>query len=692
MTMLDAALAYAARGWPVFPCKADKTPLVGGGFRAATTDEATIRAWWAKWPMAMIGLPTGEPSGLIVIDIDMKGEIDGEKSWNDLMVKHRAAPPITREIHTPSGGRHLTFRHPGNVKIRNSAGKLGLGLDVRGDGGYVIAPPSANADGGAYELFRDIEPMAMPEWLSAELVRAPEPQRQERKRVSHDADRWRAYGEAALRDACREIATTPEGRRNHTLNAEAFSIFHLVAGGVLGEGMARGALLDAARSCGLPEEDALRTIGSACEAGMAEPRYPPEAAGNGAWQAHDSNRRHDQRGRYSDYGADDPSGLPEMERIRPPANEMAWSGETADDGAPPEPLETFSLAEFAGKEVPTREFVDERHLVPCRNVTLLMGDGGTGKSLLALQLVIAVASGGEWLGIKVKTGATLYVSAEEDKDENHIRADAICAAEGLDFTALADARITSLAGEDATLAMDEHKGRLVPTRLYGRLALTLEKYRPALLALDNLADVFGGNEISRVQVKQFIGMLRKLAIKYDCAILLLGHPSLSGLSSGSGTSGSTAWSNSVRSRLYLRREIGQDGSEADELARMLETMKANYGPKGDPINLRWELGVFVCTDMPKRAGSDIGKADKAERVFMKLMRTYQQRGIDVSANPAATANYAPSVFFHDGAREGVTKPSLEKAMLALIDTGAIKVEKYGPPSRKRQRLVVVEDN
>ncbi|MGG7580637.1 AAA family ATPase [Rhizobium sp. Nf11,1] len=381
--------------------------------------------------------------------------------------------------------------------------------------------------------------------------------------------------------------------------------------------------------------------------------------------------------RSRDSGADSKAGFmlkPDDQRgVHPPPRE---------EDQPLEPLETFSIADFAGKPVPEQEFLDARHMFPARNVTLLQGDGGTGKSLVAMQLCMAVVSGSSWLGISVRHGGALYLSAEDDKTQNHIRAAEIAQAEGLDLAGMSSFRIACLAGKDATLATEDRKGRLSVTSLFKRLELTLASFQPQVSVLDNLADVFGGNEISRSQAKQFIGMLRGLAIRFDCYILVLGHPSISGLNSGSGTSGSTAWSNSVRSRLYLYRP---DDEGADEKARVLEIMKANYGPRGNPINLKWDMGRFICTDKPQRAGSDIGKADRAERVFMKLMVIFQERGIDVSANPKSGGSYAPTLFFTD-AREGLTKPQLVKAMHGLIDKRAISIVEIGPPSRAKKVL------
>jgi Bifunctional DNA primase/polymerase, N-terminal/Primase C terminal 2 (PriCT-2) len=155
---LRAALHYAERGWPVFPLwprHADKCacgdpgckhpgkhpigPLVPQGFKNATTDEKTIRRWWREYPDAGIGMPTGAESGIDVLDIDRKNGKDGTlplgNLWGDL-----GALPETASTSTPSGGAHLYFLHAQGVRC--STDRLGLGLDVRGDGGFVVLPPS----------------------------------------------------------------------------------------------------------------------------------------------------------------------------------------------------------------------------------------------------------------------------------------------------------------------------------------------------------------------------------------------------------------------------------------------------------------------------------------------------------------------------------------------------------------------
>ena len=142
---LAAALDYAGRGWPVFPLDG-KVPRVPRGFLNATTDVAQIRQWWATWPDAGVAIATGAPSGLFVLDVD--GET-GADSLHELELEHGELPETVR-CKTGGGGEHYYFKHTGG-EIRNSAGKLGPGLDVRATGGYVVAPPTVHPSGRRYE-------------------------------------------------------------------------------------------------------------------------------------------------------------------------------------------------------------------------------------------------------------------------------------------------------------------------------------------------------------------------------------------------------------------------------------------------------------------------------------------------------------------------------------------------------------
>jgi len=143
--LLQAALWYAAFGWYVFPCESnEKRPLTDHGYQDAIRGEATIRAWWAKWPQANIGIATGA-SGLVVVDCDVKHGALGLESWRELRAE-LDLDDNTPTVETPSGGLHVYYA-AGEHTVRCSAGRLGEGLDVRAQGGYVVAPPSVTPAG-----------------------------------------------------------------------------------------------------------------------------------------------------------------------------------------------------------------------------------------------------------------------------------------------------------------------------------------------------------------------------------------------------------------------------------------------------------------------------------------------------------------------------------------------------------------
>ena len=163
-TLLKAALVYARRGVPVFPCeRGAKRPLTRNGHWDATSDRRAIERWW-RWPSANIGFPTGEKSGIVVLDVDVD---DGGLESLAKLEREGAPVPKTATTRTGGGGLHLFFRYPRGTEIRNSAGLLGSGLDVRGEGGYVVVPPSRTQ--GPYEWV-DRSPLAEASWLIDRLT------------------------------------------------------------------------------------------------------------------------------------------------------------------------------------------------------------------------------------------------------------------------------------------------------------------------------------------------------------------------------------------------------------------------------------------------------------------------------------------------------------------------------------------
>ena len=352
-------------------------------------------------------------------------------------------------------------------------------------------------------------------------------------------------------------------------------------------------------------------------------------------------------------------------------------------------LRSVSAASFDGVPVPPRLW-HVQDLIPVETVTSLSGDGDAGKSLLAMQLAAATVAQRMWLGREVRSGRAIYFSAEDDINEIHRRLVDIARGMDIKLADLQDLRIVPLSEEaDTVLAAPDDKSDLLkPTPLWHRVEALVAEWRPVLVVFDPRADLFGGNEISRLQSRQFIAMLRGLALRHHTAVLLLDHPSVSGITSGSGLSGSTAWHNSVRSRFFLERVVtGAHAAELDGNRRTLTSKKANYAKRADNILIQWRAGVFELDDGSKNEGATASRDTLHDLMFINLIEKYRIEGRSVSATPSA--NYAPAVFAKDSDSQGVSKQSLLAAMNRLLHAGRIRIEEFGPPSKRQRRLVVV---
>jgi hypothetical protein len=203
---LLAALDYA--NWddvPVFPVRPNKAPYTQNGFKDATLDPATIRLFWRKWPDANIGIPTGEASGWLVLDIDPRH--GGDASLTALIEQYGPLPE-TIEARTGGGGHHIIFSYTQGSNIRNSAGRLGEGIDVRGEGGYIVAPPSLHESGRRYEWLNGLtKPAQPPEWLLKKLTE----EKQTRQGASTQKTQPRANSGPSIG------VLIPEGERNNGL-------------------------------------------------------------------------------------------------------------------------------------------------------------------------------------------------------------------------------------------------------------------------------------------------------------------------------------------------------------------------------------------------------------------------------------------------------------------------------------------
>jgi RecA-family ATPase len=355
------------------------------------------------------------------------------------------------------------------------------------------------------------------------------------------------------------------------------------------------------------------------------------------------------------------------------------------------PFDTFDAGDWEGIEIePRRWLVLNR--IPLAEPGIVSGDGGTGKTKLKLQLSIAVAAElPDWIGGVVEThGPAIVYSAEEKLKEMHRRCADILAHRGLSFDSLKGRLKFICDPDEVILGKTDRDGIVRPTMSLLRLEKTITLIRPAFVVIENAADVYAGDENNRSTVTRFVRkLLGGLTEPSDATVALIQHPSVSGINDGSGRSGSTGWNNAGRWRLNLTKE------DRDAGIRQLEVMKANYGPEGEKVQVRWERGVFV----PVGTGNPFERAAATASVddtFMRCLDAAAAQGRNISPNKGIT--YAPAVF--EGMAEAadlkgkptIKRKALTEAMERLMAAGKIKGETFGPPSKLRTRLVRADDN
>jgi len=342
---------------------------------------------------------------------------------------------------------------------------------------------------------------------------------------------------------------------------------------------------------------------------------------------------------------------------------------------------------LAGRPLPPRRWI-VRDWIPCGVVTALYGDGGLGKSLMAQQLQTATALGSPWLALPVAKVVSLAVFCEDDHDELWRRQAAINEAYRVDFDALGDVHWMPRLGEENLLMTFAGNGAGQLTPFHAQVLAEARRLKARLVIIDTAADVFAGNENDRGHVRQFISRaLGSIARAIDGAVLLCAHPSRSGLTSGEGDGGSTGWSNTVRSRLYLSARALEPGEAPDTNARILERRKANYAARNDVLALRWRNGVIEPEAPLSPGATPFGKLD-AKEVFLNLLRECDEQNRFVSENSRAS-NYAPRMFerMPRDKRLDFRKADFAHAMEALFAARRLENLDYGRPSDARRRIV-----
>lgn len=255
----------------------------------------------------------------------------------------------------------------------------------------------------------------------------------------------------------------------------------------------------------------------------------------------------------------------------------------------PTPLTWRSPVDWGDRTPPRHNWIVEGCFL-AGTVAMLSGDGGLGKSLIMQQLCTCAAAGRMWLGHSIRRVRSLALFCEDDADELERRQYQINRHYGCANTDLDEFRWLSRPGQDSALMTfgrwGSEGGKV--TDLGRALERKAKDFGAQIIVCDTRKDVFRGNQIDEDQARVFVSHLRRLAIAIEGVVILTAHPSQTGRSEGSGESGSVAWHNSVRSRLYLYEDKAK--------LLWLRTMKNNHAARGGKIPLAWRQGVFVRTD------------------------------------------------------------------------------------------------
>jgi hypothetical protein len=325
------AIELAAAGFSVFPCQSSgekvKQPMPGVFWRSASTSDKTkVAGWWRRWPDAAVGIDLAK-SGIVVIDADRHGQDDGVAAIAELFDEHQFDPNGVPVVGTPNQGTHFYFRQPSGVQLGNGRGALPSGIDVRGAGGYVLAPGSVLSDGRRYEAFGDIlDAPVMPEWLVA-MIKAPERATPAPVHVptgpAPSDERVRAYVDSALQLELEAVRSAPVGHRNEQLNRSAFSLGQLVGAGWIASGTVAAMLENAAAD--LVRDDGpiavRKTIRSGLTSGAKQPRQMPESSYAVVEDGYDASRLR--------------AGPAKVERVDPETGEIVDMASVPSGEVPP---------------------------------------------------------------------------------------------------------------------------------------------------------------------------------------------------------------------------------------------------------------------------------------------------------------------------------------------------------------------
>jgi len=561
-TALDAALAYADRGWPVFPVQTapNKRPLTSRGFLEATTDHGTIVGWWAKWPAAQVGVACG-PAQLIAVDLDDKPDADGAFAWAELELEHGPAG-CGLAMKTPRGRGEQLFFHDPNGTCRR---KLGVrpGVDLLGDGGYTIVPSPASPGrgwkfGDPFEL-EDLQPA--PPWL-VELADGVA-QRSATKRSASSAlpaRRVTPLTDAQVVDIRAALATIPNDERSVWLKM-GFALKATGAGNQAYDLWTEWSY----SSSKFDPVDQRRTWDAAKEA-FADAHET--ALRSVFWVA----KQHGYMG-------------PMPAEPAPEVTLATAASRSVSDSPGSVPSAGMTLMDWQDVAcLPPLEWQVEG-LIPRCSLTLLAGDTEAGKSFAAIDLSMRMVYGLPWCGAAVVPGDVLYLAGEgQDGLAARFRA---WHASHHHLLGEGDGGRWCLVSSEVPVLSEKTMGQL---EAVVEFVVKTKGRAPSMIVIDTLSQGLLGDENDAKEVSPVLRGLVALRKRFGCTVVVIHHLVKMNQQRKKGDAPAKPGRDSVRGSGALTRNVdtalglvvvGEDGSRA----RALETWKQKDGEKLPPIPL-----------------------------------------------------------------------------------------------------------
>lgn len=539
-----AALALAGRGLRIFPCKPDKTPMVTAWEQNATCSPFAVSTKWASHPDALPAIPVGA-HGLVVIDCDRKpGAPDGVQAFHDLCAAHGVDLSGAIIVDTPSGGKHFYWRT--ETPYGNSSGSLPAGIDVRGLGGYVIAPGAKLPDQRSYKLVQgswDAIP-ALPDALAALLRPKVDSGASHTLQAPHSAtERERAYAATALDDETGKLKAMRTGDgRNHALNVAAHSLGTMAGAGWIDRGTVAAALFDAATVNGHTakhgERQTKATIESGINAGASKPREPLEL------------------------------DLPEMDLSELRCNGVlvfnphrATASQSTPGKTAASSKRTVKILQCSAIQAKPIEWLWRGYL-PLGKLALLAGAGGTGKSTIAFNFAGTVSNGGIWPdGSRCYIAGNVVIWSSEDDPADTIIPRLMAVGANL-------ARCYIISG-----AEDENglRSPFDAARDMDRLCEVVKQVGgAALLIIDPIVTAVTGDMHKANDVRRSLQAIVDFAAEMNCAVLGITH-------FAKGTAGKNSADRVIGSQAFsaLARIVLVAAKEEDSQNRVFTRAKSN---------------------------------------------------------------------------------------------------------------------